>query len=151
MISIAAPVSEPSCSSRDDVGTTCGLGEYCFQEEEEKQCRFHIRGRRILSEKLTCLAEFLPADCVRRHCKLGGGSASIPGTSVYRGSKCGCFLTQLSGSLRCLPRTNDHINMLQLCSLIPQKPSKIYSQQNQLTRWTLSATAHRRKGRRNIL
>ena len=25
------------------------------------------------------------ADGLRHHCKLGGGSASIPGTSVYRG------------------------------------------------------------------
>jgi hypothetical protein len=29
------------------------------------------------------------ADSPRHHCKLGGGSASIPGTSVYRGSKRG--------------------------------------------------------------
>ena len=29
------------------------------------------------------------ADSLRHHCKLGGGSASIPGTSVYRGSKRG--------------------------------------------------------------
>ena len=29
------------------------------------------------------------ADILRHHCKLGGGSASISGTSVYRGSKRG--------------------------------------------------------------
>jgi hypothetical protein len=33
------------------------------------------------------------AESLRRHCKLGGGSASISGTSVYRGSKRCVFIT----------------------------------------------------------